>query len=88
MLAPISTSTHHDSSNIRHQSTKLPVKSRKSHENDLNQHKTTQKDHGHTQSKHLPSPNPPQEEKPKIDRLSKIFSIEKEKPEELVSINK
>jgi hypothetical protein len=73
MLAPISASTHHDSSTIRHQSTRLPLKLRKSHENDLNQHKITRKDDDHTQTKHVPSPNPPQEEKVNIDRSSKII---------------
>ena len=82
MLAPIATSTHHDSSSVRHQPLKLPVKLRKSHESDLNVHKISRKDENNAQTKHLLSPNPVQEEKPNIDPSSKRFRFPKQKNNE------
>jgi hypothetical protein len=79
MLAPIPNLSHQDSSSIRnqqHHSLKLPVKLRKSHDNDSSQHKPTIKitrksDDDHTQAQIVPSPVEQQPQQDKTNELSK-----------------
>lgn len=71
LLGPISASTHHDSSSIRHAPIKLPAQVRKSHENDLNPPKIARRDDNITQLKLLTAPNQSREERPKNESAGK-----------------